>query len=117
MLRSLVGSEMCIRDRQWSSCDEQHMMLISDRIDGASQSGALFYEFCSEERRMLEDLAQEAAARLEAKSKRDRALVQAREFFELVAPAAPELNLVSQMAATEGPVSYTHLTLPTKRIV
>eukprot|EP00658_Telonema_sp_P-2_P013723 TRINITY_DN15201_c0_g1_i1.p1 TRINITY_DN15201_c0_g1~~TRINITY_DN15201_c0_g1_i1.p1 ORF type:complete len:128 (+),score=49.39 TRINITY_DN15201_c0_g1_i1:44-427(+) len=97
MLRSLVGSEMCIRDRiEYLATDihySSHVVSnVFDALDMPSGSAL-----------MTPSMLRSVAARCRVKS----------------APKAKPTPAASSATKKDGSksVSYTHLTLPTKRIV
>eukprot|EP00658_Telonema_sp_P-2_P048178 TRINITY_DN3665_c0_g1_i2.p2 TRINITY_DN3665_c0_g1~~TRINITY_DN3665_c0_g1_i2.p2 ORF type:complete len:104 (+),score=28.87 TRINITY_DN3665_c0_g1_i2:162-473(+) len=103
MLRSLVGSEMCIRDRDvFFLCFLSFLCFFEELFRSGLRLRCLrfflFLSFSSEDE--LEDLSE-----LELRWRR-------RGLSSLPIAAAP-----SPPYSALIPVSYTHLTLPTKRIV
>eukprot|EP00658_Telonema_sp_P-2_P039001 TRINITY_DN27897_c0_g1_i2.p1 TRINITY_DN27897_c0_g1~~TRINITY_DN27897_c0_g1_i2.p1 ORF type:complete len:137 (-),score=36.36 TRINITY_DN27897_c0_g1_i2:24-434(-) len=94
MLRSLVGSEMCIRDRQCQSEQFRNQGFLAQSKAASEMVGKV----------------QDKVAGLREELTR---------LGVLEAPPAPADPGMPPFTLTEGrgAVSYTHLTLPTKRIV
>eukprot|EP00658_Telonema_sp_P-2_P082738 TRINITY_DN879_c0_g1_i9.p1 TRINITY_DN879_c0_g1~~TRINITY_DN879_c0_g1_i9.p1 ORF type:complete len:116 (+),score=35.14 TRINITY_DN879_c0_g1_i9:93-440(+) len=115
MLRSLVGSEMCIRDRCkagpvfWvDSADSQPCMGTAGAIEWSLKcDGKIFHSGLPYQGINALEMVQDACSYLQGK------------FYEKF-PAHPrEADYAYACPSTmkPTPVSYTHLTLPTKRIV
>eukprot|EP00658_Telonema_sp_P-2_P017636 TRINITY_DN16873_c0_g1_i1.p1 TRINITY_DN16873_c0_g1~~TRINITY_DN16873_c0_g1_i1.p1 ORF type:complete len:104 (+),score=23.28 TRINITY_DN16873_c0_g1_i1:103-414(+) len=103
MLRSLVGSEMCIRDRVVEKLPTWDVLrLHGGRVMEGTLKGIQGVAFDRQQVR-----------RLLFKHGRS-ALLQS---LWVVLGATPTVGVELQHEGYSGPVSYTHLTLPTKRIV
>eukprot|EP00658_Telonema_sp_P-2_P075637 TRINITY_DN65285_c0_g1_i1.p1 TRINITY_DN65285_c0_g1~~TRINITY_DN65285_c0_g1_i1.p1 ORF type:complete len:128 (-),score=43.85 TRINITY_DN65285_c0_g1_i1:32-415(-) len=98
MLRSLVGSEMCIRDRNNVISIPQRRSQALQTLVSASGSSATAASSGAEEEERLKQLLRDGGAQ------KENILLEPRSLLILTGEA-------------RYPVSYTHLTLPTKRIV
>eukprot|EP00658_Telonema_sp_P-2_P008632 TRINITY_DN13264_c0_g1_i2.p1 TRINITY_DN13264_c0_g1~~TRINITY_DN13264_c0_g1_i2.p1 ORF type:complete len:101 (-),score=21.77 TRINITY_DN13264_c0_g1_i2:105-407(-) len=100
MLRSLVGSEMCIRDRYMGAPNVADYLPADHMIIDASQFGSInklaSYLRCVSANKTVADYYRGWRGRVQKDS---------------------YASLQDEARRSAVPVSYTHLTLPTKRIV
>eukprot|EP00658_Telonema_sp_P-2_P074701 TRINITY_DN63988_c0_g1_i1.p1 TRINITY_DN63988_c0_g1~~TRINITY_DN63988_c0_g1_i1.p1 ORF type:complete len:148 (-),score=47.47 TRINITY_DN63988_c0_g1_i1:37-441(-) len=134
MLRSLVGSEMCIRDRFMECAQacrnrtkgarkraEQPLATETQKSRACKTSvGSISPAWACPDDAKRESAQSEVKAEFHlimesGKVSANAAIMMALQQSE--EPSATSITTQAQAAPSTGAVSYTHLTLPTKRIV